>query len=34
MKPMKKLNKKQQNEYDNATQCYISKKRFSTHKNF
>ena len=34
MKPMKELNKKQQSEHDNATQCYICKKRFSTHKNF
>ena len=33
MKPMKKLNEKQQSQYDNATQCYICKKRFSTHKN-
>ena len=34
MKPMKKLNEKQQSDYDNATQCYICKKRFSTHKIF
>ena len=34
MKPMKELNEKQQSKYDNATQCHICKKRFSTHKNF
>ena len=27
MKPMKELNEKQQSERDNATQCYICKKK-------
>ena len=27
MKPMKELNEKQQSEHDNATQCYICKKK-------
>ena len=32
MMPMKKFNKKQQNDYDNATCCYICGKQFGTHK--
>ena len=34
MKPMKKLNKKQQNNHDNAKYCYICKKTFNNYKNF
>ena len=31
---MKKLNKKQQSNYDKAKYCYICKKRFFKHKNY
>ena len=34
MKPMKKLNKKQQSSHDKAKYCYICKKQFNTHKNY
>ena len=33
MKPMEKLNKKQQSDYDKAKYCYICKKVFTKHKN-
>ena len=33
MKPMKKLNKKQQSDHDNAKYCSICKKQFNSHKN-
>ena len=34
MKPMKKLNKKQQSDYHKAKYCHICKKQFTTHKNY
>ena len=34
MKPIKELDKKQQDAHDKAKYCYICIKRFSTHKNF
>ena len=34
MKPMNKLNKKQQSDYDNAEHCHICKKKFTANKNY
>ena len=34
MKPMKKLNKKQQSDYDNAEHCHICKEEFTTDKHY